>query len=264
MSSLAWPLVKIGALESIAFRLRPIMALSAYPVTIFANYCLYMAVFSHRETVAGYTVGEAVTYIGIAWLMRSTFKTNTDRHIGYRVRSGDIALDLMRPIYYPALVFWQNLGRTLSRLLIISVPLIVFSKLAMNITTPRDLKTWAFFAASVAIAHLMVFSIDFMVGVSAFFVEFNVEFAWTIDLTVRLMAGLVIPIDFFPKAFASVLLHSPLKYIYFLPIQIYLGRIPAEEIAPALFSGFLWLMGMLLAAHILFKAGTRRLTIQGG
>ncbi len=108
------------------------------------------------------------------------------------------------------------------------------------------------------------FSIDFMVGVSAFFIEFNIEFAWTVDMTVRLLAGLIIPIDFFPKTIASVLLYSPFKYIYFLPIQIYLGRVPSDEIAPALLSGTLWLIGMLLAAHIMFTIGARRLTIQGG
>ena len=83
-------------------------------------------------------------------------------------------------------------------------------------------------------------------------------------MTVRLLAGLLIPIDFFPKAVASVLLYSPFKYIFFLPMQIYLGRIPADEIAPALLSGTFWLIGMLLAGHILFRIGARRLTIQGG
>ena len=264
MSSLARPLIKIGVLETVAFRLKPLMALLAYPVVMSANFCLYSAIFRNSETVAGYTVGETITYMGIAWLLRSTFKTNTDRLIGYRVRSGDIALDLMRPIYYPALVFWQNLGRSMSRALFISIPLAVFGVTITDVSAPRDFRTWAFFAASVVIAYLMVFSIDLMVGISAFFVEFNVEFSWTVDMTVRLLAGLLIPIDFFPQVIASVLLSSPFKYIYFFPIQVYLGRVSPDEIAPALLSGTLWLIGMLIIGHILFKIGARRLTIQGG
>ena len=264
MSSLAGSLVKVGVLEITAFRLRPLMMLCAYPVIMLANYCVYSAIFRNTETVAGYTVGEAITYMGVAWLLRSAFKTNTDRLIGNRVRSGDIALDLMRPIYYPALVFWQGLGRSMARALFISVPLVAFSVTILDTSAPRDFRSWAFFAISVAIGYLMVFSIDLLVGVAAFFVEYNVEFSWTVDMTVRLLAGLIIPIDFFPEAVASVLLYSPFKYIYFFPIQIYLGRISAEEIVPALLLGTLWLIGMLLLGHVLYTIGARRLTIHGG
>ncbi|HUT04231.1 MAG TPA: ABC-2 family transporter protein [bacterium] len=264
MRSLAGSLIKVGILETLAFRLKPLMDLSAYPVIMLANYCLYSAIFANSEMVAGYTVAQAITYMGIAWMLRSAFKTQTDRLIGNRVRSGDIALDLMRPIYYPSLVFWQGLGRSLGRALFISVPLVVFSAVFLDVSAPKNLRTWAFFAASVAIGYLMAFSIDLLVGVAAFFVEYNVELSWTVDMTVRLLAGLLIPLDFFPERIAAILLHSPFRYIYFLPIQIYLGRISSEEIIPALMTGTLWLIGMLIAGHVLYLIGTRRLTIQGG
>jgi len=264
MRSLAGSLIKIGVLETIAFRLKPLMTLSAYPVIMLANYCLYSAIFRNSETVAGYTVAEVITYMGIAWLLRSAFNTQTDRLIGSRVRSGDIALDLMRPIYYPALVFWQGLGRSMGRAIIISVPLVVFSAAFLDVSPPKDLSNWAFFAASIAIGYLMTFSIYLLVGVAAFFIEYNVELSWTVDMTVRLLAGLLIPLDFFPAKIAAILLYSPFRYIYFLPIQVYLGRIPAGEIIPALLTGTLWLIGMLFLGHILYTVGARRLTIQGG
>ena len=264
MSSLAGSLIKIGVLEITAFRLRPLMMLCAYPVIMLANYCLYSAIFRNTETVAGYTVGEAITYMGVAWLLRSAFKANTDRLIGSRVRSGDIALDLMRPIYYPSLVFWQGLGRSMGRTVFLSVPLVIFSATLLDISPPKDLGNWAFFAISVAIGYLMTFSIYLLVGIAAFFVEYNIELSWTVDMTVRLLAGLLIPLDFFPERIAAILLHSPFRFIYFLPIQIYLGRIPIEEIIPALLTGTLWLIGMLFLGHILYTIGARRLTIQGG
>ena len=264
MRSIAGSLIKVGILETLAFRLKPLMHLSAYPVIMLANYCLYSAIFTNSETVAGYTVNQAISYMGIAWILRSAFKTQTDRLIGYRVRSGDVALDLMRPIYYPSLVFWQGLGRSLGRAIFISVPLVVFSAVFLDVSAPRDFQTWAFFAASVAVGYLMAFSIDLLVGVVAFFVEYNVELSWTVDMTVRLLAGLLIPLDFFPQRIAAILLHSPFRYIYFLPIQIYLGRIPLENIAPTLLTGILWLIGMLITGHALYAIGARRLTVQGG
>ena len=264
MRSLAGSLIKIGVLETVAFRLKPLMALSAYPVIMLANYCLYSAIFKNRETVAGYTIGQAITYMGIAWLLRSAFKTQTDRLIGNRVRSGDIALDLMRPVYYPSLVFWQGLGRSAGRAAFISVPLVVFSTAFLDVSPPKDFSSWAFFAASVAIGYLMAFSIDLLVGVAAFFVEYNVELSWTVDMTVRLLAGLLIPLDFFPERIAAVLLYSPFRYIYFLPIQVYLGRIPAGEIIPAFLTGILWLTVMLTLGHVLYVIDARRLTFQGG
>ena len=264
MRSLAWSLIKVGVLETVAFRLRPLMLLSAYPVTMLANYCLYSAIFKSSERVAGYTVGEAITYMGIAWLLRSAFNTQTDRLIGSRVRSGDIALDLMRPIYYPALVFWQGLGRSIGRAVIISIPLVIFTAIVLDVSPPKDFDNWAFFVASIAIGYLMTFSIYLLVGVAAFFIEYNVELSWTVDMTVRLLAGLLIPLDFFPVKIATVLLYSPFRYIYFLPIQVYLGRVPAGETVPALLTGVLWLTVMLTLGHVLYVIGARRLTIQGG
>lgn len=264
MRNLAGALIKVGVLETVAFRLGPLMMLSAYPIIMLANYCLYSAIFENNPTVAGYSVTQAITYMSIAWLLRSAFNTQTDRLIGSRVRSGDISLDLMRPIYYPSLVFWQGLGRSVGRASVISVPLVVFSAAFLDVSPPKDLSNWALFAVSVVIGYLMSFSICLLVGVAAFFVEYNLELSWTVDMTVRLLAGLLIPLDFFPAKIASFLLYSPFKYIYFLPIQIYLGRISAAEAVPAILTGILWLIGMSSLGHILFVIGARRLTIQGG
>ena len=264
MRNLAGSLIKVGVLETVAFRLGPLMMLSAYPVIMLANYCLYSAIFKNNETIAGYSITQAITYMSIAWLLRSAFSTQIDRLIGGRVRSGDISLDLMRPIYYPSLVFWQGLGTSIGRVSVISIPLVVFSAAFLNVSPPRDISSWAFFAVSVVIGYLMTFSIYLLVGVAAFFVEYNLELSWTVDMTVRLLAGLLIPLDFFPAKIASFLLYSPFRYIYFLPIQIYLGRISVGEIIPALLTGILWLIAMLFLGHILFVIGARRLTIQGG
>lgn len=264
MSSPAVSLVKVGLLEMLAFRLKPLMTLSGYPVIVVANYCLYSAIFRNSPSVAGYNVNEVLTYMTLAWLLRSVFKTDTDRIMGFRVRSGDISLDLIRPAYYPLLVFWQGLGRTLSRVIFIGIPLAVFGTFVFHLSGPRGPAQLAGFLVSVILGYLMVFSINLIIGVAAFFVEYNLELSWVVDMTVRLLAGLLIPLDFFPDKVASFLLWLPFKYIYFVPIQLYLGRIPTEDILGTLAVGFVWLAALTLLGHVLFVVGTRRLTIQGG
>jgi len=256
--------MRIGLMEMVAYRLKPIMTLSGYPVILLANYFIFSAIFKSSPEIAGYSVNEAVTYMSVAWFLRSLLKTDIDRLIGYRVRSGDIALDLIRPVYYPSLVFWQGLGRTIGRGVFVAAPLIVFGVLVLPLTRPNGLQDWLFFALALSIGYMMAFCINLLVGIFSFFIEYNLGLSWTVDMTVRLLAGLLIPLDFFPKGFATVLMFMPFRYIYFVPIQIYLGRIPISQMASTFGVGLTWVAAMFLITHITYATGVRRLGIQGG
>ena len=260
----AGPLMKVGFMEIAAFRLKPIMLLSGYPVIILANYFLYSAIFKNRTEVAGYGLTEVITYLSIVWFIRAGLKTDADRITGYRVRSGDVSIDMARPVYYPVLVFWQATGRALGRTAFISLPLVLMASLVIPILRPASASHFLAFAASLLLSYMMAFSVYLLVGISSFFLEFNLGFSWTVDMTVRLVSGLLLPLDFFPSPLHEIFAALPFKYIYFVPVQIYLGRVPEGALLAEIGIGLLWLLLMLVAAHLLFATGSKRMTIQGG
>ncbi|MBF0104557.1 MAG: ABC-2 family transporter protein [Deltaproteobacteria bacterium] len=255
---------RMSFLQSLAYRAFTFSILVSYPVIIFANYFLYTAIFASNQNIAGFTLSQMFTYITVGWIVRSFYRTEVDGFIGQAVVSGDIALDLMKPVNLIALNLARAVGESAFRFLSLSIPLCVIFFFLNSLMPPHDTVTFLYFILSVFNGYLLGFGISFITGVSAFFFESSSEISWTVDLVVKLLAGLYVPLNFFPDAIASVFKYLPFQGIHFIPLQIYLGKLSGPQISQAIASQMVWLAIIFTLCHLLLKAGTKKLSIQGG
>lgn len=255
----------MGFKELIAYRVTIVMLVFSIPIVLFARYYMLAALYADgRETVDGYSLQGVLTYLVCAWLLRSFFRTGVDRRLGRMVRSGDVVFDLMRPINFVSLTFFRATGKSLNRFLFISGPLIIVFLATDVLIFPTDVLRWLVFAVMVLLGYVIAFELQFIVGLLAFYIGYNLSLIWTFDLVIQVLAGLLLPLHFFPDSLERLVMMLPFRHIYYTPTQVFMGHLAVDECFPVMFSSLLWVLGLGLLSYGLYRSGVRRLVIAGG
>jgi len=213
--------------------------------------------------VDGITLGDMITYAIInAIMLAFTLKPVSD--VDARLRSGDIAIDLLRPIQYPLLVFADQLGRAAFRLVFVAVPVVVVSSVFFEFSWPPALLSALSFPLTVVFALLVSFGIGYLIALLSFWFLTTFHFSWAIGGLTTLFSGAVLPLWFFPDRWETVARLLPFQFLGFVPAAVWLGQIRGEELARTLMLGVFWSVVLLLIAQLLWKRATRQLVVQGG
>jgi ABC-2 type transport system permease protein len=247
---------------------------AAYPAATFAGaftntvfgfmkgYVL-LAVFADRARVGGYDTADTLTYVWLAQALIMTVYAFAWFDVALRIRSGDIAGDLTRPL--DPLRYWLafDLGRSLYHFVFRGIPPFIVGALAFDLRFPEP-GLWIAFLASVTLGVVVSFAFRFLYNVASF---------WLIDyrgagllamIVALLFSGFIVPISFFPDWLAAVAHALPFAAIVQTPIDVFLGKHTGLDLIGTLALQAGWAVALLGLARVVLAAGTRRLVIQGG
>jgi ABC-2 type transport system permease protein len=83
---------------------------------------------------------------------------------------------------------------------------------------------------------------------------------WVTDL----LGGGIIPLILFPLALQKVIFLLPFAAMFSTPLLIYVGQIPPAGYPTAFGSQVGWLLVLAGIATVIWRAGARRVVVQGG
>jgi ABC-2 type transport system permease protein len=181
--------------------------------------------------------------------------------IPQRIRSGDIALDLVRPA---SLQFWnlsEDLGRAACLFLIRSVVPVVAGALLFGIVLPDGAASWAAFLASFVLGVVVSFGWRYLVALAT---------CWLIDdrglslmsmILTTFFSGLMLPLVIFPGWLGTLARALPWAAMVQVPADVYLGKTPVVH---ALAFQAFWAVVLLGAGAAVTAAARRKVVIQGG
>ena len=109
-----------------------------------------------------------MTYVWLAQGLLMTIYIWGWYEVALRVRSGDVATDLQRPVDFQAYWLAQDLGRALYHALFRGVPPFVVGALVFDVLVPGEPVTWLAFVVSVALAVVVSFAFRFLFNLAAF------------------------------------------------------------------------------------------------
>lgn len=214
--------------------------------------------------VEGITVSDMVTYVIITTVLSTISLHRLVNDVDERLRSGDIAVDLVKPMHYPSLQLADQLGRSTFQLAFVVVPMLGLSALAFDIQAPASATAGAAFIAALVIALLVSFTQGLLLALLAFWFLTTSHFIWVNGALLTLFGGANLPLWFFPDTLESLARLLPYQYVAFVPAAVYLGEIVGGELAWMLALGVVWVVIHGAACHLLWTAAIRRLTLQGG
>ena len=214
--------------------------------------------------VEGITVNDMVTYVVITTVISTISLHRLITDVDERLRSGDIAIDLVKPMHYPSLQLADQLGRSAFQLAFVVIPMVAISVLTFDVQAPAGSGATVGFIVSLVIALLVSFTQGLLLALLAFWFLTTFHFIWANGALLTLFGGANLPLWFFPDALETFARLLPYQFVAFVPAAIYLGEISGPGMVQSLALGAIWVALQGAACHLLWTAAVRRLTLQGG
>ncbi|WP_330458074.1 ABC-2 family transporter protein [Streptomyces sp. NBC_00820] len=224
----------------------------------------YRALWDEKPHLGGYDQAQAITYVWLGQALLSTLAIGgggVEDELMERIRTGDVAIDLYRPVDLQLWWLAADLGRAFFQLAGRGVVPFVFGALLFPAYLPSSVGRWAAFAVSVMLAMLVGFGIRFLVALSAFWLLDGAGVSQIAWLAGYFCSGMLLPLNVFPGALGEVVRLLPWSSLLQAPADVLLGR--ADPLGTYLFQGA-WAVALLGAGRMLQSVATRRVVVQGG
>lgn len=250
-------------LNSIAFRAAFFTSFFIELAFIFLSILLWTAIAQGSDSVGGRSIQELITYMGIARLI-VPIDMDFVTQVQQRVLSGEIISDFLRPVKTSFLYFSQEVGRYLHRLFLHVLPIYSLVYVIVGINLPSNLTTLLLFLISICLSFILMFYINYLTSLMAFWITQLFSLNVIKGQTVRFLSGYLVPLWIFPASFIEFLKYLPFASVVFIPIEIYLGKLETTTIAIYLSLQIGWIVVFIFLSGLVLKKATNKIAINGG
>ena len=227
----------------------------------------YLALWHENHDAGGYDATDAVTYV---WLGQALLMTvalwggGTTDDLAERIRTGDVAIDLYRPVGLLGWYLAGDLGRASYHLLTRGVAPTFIGILLFDIRMPAGPLAAAAFLVSLPLAVTVSFALRFLVAATAF---------WLLDASgprvlsgalALFFSGMVLPLVLFPGWLGTLATALPWSAIIQVPNDLWLGQYPGSDVLAAIGFQLAWALALLACCALVLRAATRKVVLQGG
>ena len=236
-------------------------------VFIFARIAIWVSIYGAASSAAafnGVTLPEMVTYALLAGPVLYWRYSRLLADVDNAVRSGDVAIYLLKPLHFPAYLLASHLGYFLFELVAITLPVAVVIGLVFGLLPPASLFHGLAFLAFWPLSFLLLFALATLLGLAAFWLMTAQSIDWFFNAIMTLLSGGLVPLWFFPGWLAALAGHLPFAWISYYPAAVYLGKLDPGQTLLYFALGLVWLALLLLALAWLWSKARHRLIVQGG
>jgi ABC-2 type transport system permease protein len=214
---------------------------------------------------AGYGTEQLATYVWFGQGLLAVILLWGWTDLADRIRTGEVATDLLRPVSPVALYLATDLGRAGHAVLFRFLPPVLVGAAIFDLYLPSRPGTWPLFAVSTALAVLICFGCRFLVNAAGYWLLDirGVTAAWAI--VTPLAGGLMFPLRFLPEPlWVALYLATPFPAMAQIPLDVIVERDGLGVQAGLVGVQALWAALILRACMAVQRRAERRLVIQGG
>ncbi len=215
-------------------------------------------------TVAGYDAASLSTYAWVSQGLIAVVMIFGWTELADRVRTGDIAVDLSRPVDLQTAWLATDLGRAAWALLSRALAPIAFGAVFFGFHWPTDPAALALLPASVVLAVCVSFACRFMLNLLAFWLTEIRGVVLLYVLVTGLLGGHLVPVQLFPGWLQTLAYATPFPSMIQTPINLVAGQATGWSVASEVAVQLAWAAALLLAGRLVLARATRRLVVQGG
>lgn len=215
-------------------------------------------------TVAGYDPGALSTYAWMSQALIAVVMLFGWTEIADRVRTGDIAVDLARPVDVQLSWLAIDLGRAGWSLLSRGLLPMAFGGLVYGLHVSGDPVALALLPVSLVLAVVVSYALRFMVNLLAFWlVEIRGPVLFYVLLS-GLLGGHLIPVQLFPQWLQVLAYSTPFPALVQWPVDLVTGQATGLDAVVRVAAQLAWAVALLLLGRWVFARATHRLVVQGG
>jgi ABC-2 type transport system permease protein len=213
--------------------------------------------------VNGFTQADFVTYFMIGWLVRNLTAVWASWELDFAIREGRLSPMLLRPIHPIHNEIAGNWVEKSLRLVIV-IPIVVIVLIATPnasvVLTPLNIIA---FIVSVIGAWLILFFVDYLIGMLAFWTTQTSAFIVAFDSIRIVLTGIIAPLAMFPQAAQDVLRWTPFPYMLNFSVDIAMGRLTPEGMLLGFVVQWAWVAVVIAAMRAMWRIAIRSYSAVG-
>lgn len=262
-----WEYIKNSFKENLTYRVLYFTGILQTVLALVVQLYLWRALVSQAGGVTSssgiITLGDMTTYVLIGTFIGTLISNNVIGDINNRVRGGQVATDLIKPMNFIVYMFCRMIGRNLFNLIFRLLPVLVIAVIFLDFQLP-SLPNPILFLVMVINTLVIMFLIVFNLGLLSFWYMAM----WQVDIffgsLMELFSGRFLPLWFFPQILVSIAAFMPFRLMYYVPISIYLGKLEILDCWLAILQQFMWMAILGGITALTWRSAIKKLVIQGG
>ena len=254
-----------GFLSSLAYRNEVWANIFGKLVQVLARIAIWVAAYGAITTMDGVSIEEMITYALLGGVvLGATRYDRIVRQVGTALKTGDVAVWLLKPVRYPLYLLALEAGMTAYTFLLAVIPTIVIVALLYGMLPPASLFHGLMFLPFCGLSFVIHFLTAALFGILAFWLMTVFSLEWLLQSLVTLLSGLLVPFWFFPEPFGTIASHLPLAWLVYYPSSVWLGRLDPAMTLAYFGLGIVWATLLAAALALLWRRASSRITVQGG
>jgi ABC-2 type transport system permease protein len=215
-------------------------------------------------TVAGYDGLQLSTYVWVSQGLIAVVQIFTWSELALRVRTGDIAVDLARPIDLQLSWLATDLGRAGYAFIARGIVPTLVGAALFGLYVPTDPAAVVLLLPAILLAVVVSFGGRFLINLAAFWIV-EIRGPLTIYVvTANLLCGLLIPVQLFPTWLKVVAYATPFPWMLQAPCDLASGQARGWAAVGVVVAQLAWAVVLLGAGRLVLRRATRKLVVQGG
>jgi ABC-2 type transport system permease protein len=244
------------------YRFEVFTSIGSLAVRMYLLRVVWVALYARNAAPNGVPLHTIITYSAVALLMGLILDIDQTSLLHDKLHDGSIVVDFMKPISVPLYLFADGTGEVLFHAALI-IPSLALALLIVHIDVPSAAVLGAF-AVSFFLGYFVGFFLNFILNCVAFWTleisAVQLIMTWVTDL----LGGQIVPLLFFPAVVQNAIFALPFAAMFSTPLLIYIGEIKPERYAEVMGLQVFWIAALGLIATVIWRAGARRVVVQGG
>ncbi|MDI1459692.1 ABC-2 family transporter protein [Catellatospora sp. KI3] len=213
--------------------------------------------------IGGYDWPHMKTYLLVGWASAAIGSAYGDWWMAERIQTGQVAIDLTKPIDYQWARFSEHMGGLALEFGAIAVAGTGMVVLTGGIPVPTAEQA-LLFAASFAMVPPLKFTIAYFTTMTCFWTQNFMGVSWAKDALVTLFSGALIPLALLPGWLGGLASALPFASLTATPAALLLGQADGLAALRLLAVQAAWVLALWWAARLVWRRALRALTVHGG
>lgn len=250
--------------ELAAYRFDVFASLLSNAILMLASVFLWKVAYQGMGTVSRVSQDQMISYAIMVVLLRSLFRCDVQDTLVRRLREGEIATDLIKPVNL--LCYWlaEDIGTAVSSTARYLIPLLILSTLLFHPPLPATWQAFALFLPSCLLSFGILWLMAALMGMIAFWTLELGNLGMVKDVLVAILSGSIVPLWFFPRSIERVSRLLPFQYTYQTPLGIYVGRTPPGDALGSMAIQLVWVVALALLLSAIWSRARNKVLVQGG
>jgi ABC-2 type transport system permease protein len=202
-------------------------------------------------------------YLLVAFVAGSLVSSYTDYRMANRIRQGDVALDLVRPVDYQWVRFAESLGFAVYEAGT-AIAVAVTAAVLFGGVPPPDPDTLGLFLLSALLVVPLRFGVVYASGLLVFWTQNYVGVQAARIALITLFSGALVPLAFLPGWLQAISVFLPFAGMASTPALLFSGLLHGSAATTAVAVQAAWSVGLWWLARAVWSTAARKLTVHGG